>query len=384
MDNFLRPEMAEATRLTRQGRLGEATALIQRMLGGAPAPAARTRPAEPGTLLLEGPDAPRAETIRRPRRPVPGGRPRAGLAETLRRLGAGHAFKGHPRPAVPPIPEGARFDGHRYADAGGARDYKLYQPAARPAEAMPLVVMLHGCTQNPDDFAAGTRMNALAEVHGFLVAYPEQPASANANRCWNWFRPEDQGRGGEPALIAGIVRRVVTEHRVDPERVYAAGLSAGGAAAAVLGAAYPDLFAAVGVHSGLPVGAARDVPTAFAAMRRAGTASAAGSGVATIVFHGDTDPTVDPANGGAVIAQAVPAGRVEHEVGAAGDRRYTRALHRDASGRVVGEHWTVHGGGHAWSGGSPAGSYADPAGPDASAEMLRFFLARRQGGGTAG
>jgi poly(hydroxyalkanoate) depolymerase family esterase len=197
---------------------------------------------------------------------------RTGLRATLRRLAERKRALDVEDPALaPPVQPGARFEAAHFRSAAGERDYKLYVPAsARGAGPRPLVVMLHGCTQNPDDFARGTAMNAAAEAAGVLVAYPAQPSSANPKRCWNWFRPEDQRRdAGEPALIAGLARAVIAAEDVDPARVYVAGLSAGGAAAAVVGALYPDVFAAVGVHSGLPHGAAADVASAFAAMRQA-------------------------------------------------------------------------------------------------------------------
>ncbi len=279
-----------------------------------------------------------------------------------------------------PVPEGARFESARFADATGARDYKVYFPAAAaPGKARrPLVLMLHGCTQDPDDFARGTAMNAAAEEHGCVIVYPAQPAAANPNRCWNWFRPEDQRRGaGEPALIAALVRAVVKVESVDPDRVFVAGLSAGGATAAILGAEYPEVFAAVGVHSGLPCGAAQDLPSALMAMRNGGQGPGSGRAVRTIVFHGDADRVVNPANAEALVAQATAAAgalgrRVEE--GAAGGRGYSRVIHHDDAGRTVCEHWTLHGAGHAWAGGDAAGSHTDPLGPDASREMLRFFL----------
>jgi poly(hydroxyalkanoate) depolymerase family esterase len=249
---------------------------------------------------------------------------------------------------------------------------------------MPLLVMLHGCTQDPEDFAAGTRMNELAAAHGFLVAWPEQDKRANAQRCWNWFQPGDQARDrGEPAILAGIVRQIAAEQRVDTTRIYVAGLSAGGAQAAIMAAAYPDLFAAVGVHSGLACGAARDLPSALAAMRNGPVSIAPGSGShpPTILFQGDLDRTVSPANADALTTQALAGAvglRTElHDGRGPGGLGWRRARHVDAAGRARLERWTVEGAGHAWSGGSPDGSYTEPRGPDASRAMLEFFLTHR-------
>ena len=277
-----------------------------------------------------------------------------------------------------PLPEAGRFLSATCRIAAGARDYRLYVPARALPGPAPLILMLQGCTQSPEDFAAGTRMNALAEERGFLVAWPAQPQSANPQKCWNWFDAGQQRRDGtEASLIAAIARQVMRDQSVDPRRVYVAGLSAGGAAAAILGQAYPDIIAAVGVHSGLPVGAARDIPSAFAAMRQGGAAPAAKRLVPTIVFHADKDSTVHPRNGDAVIAQQEAAAsdlRLVVERGQAqGGHGWTRHQRQDASGRPVLEQWVVHGGGHAWSGGSDAGSYTDPRGPDASRAMLDFF-----------
>lgn len=400
MTQTLPKGMAEATRLTRAGKLSDATTLIQRLLGGETASAP---PPGPGPSVIDAeyvtvdapesrPDAPPSHAKRT--RPSA----RAGLGATLRRLAEEARRNGGPnglgkmgRVVSEPLPDGASFETFTYAAAAGARNYKLYVPANRPATPLPLIVMLHGCTQSPDDFAAGTRMNALAEEYGCLVAYPEQPAAANANRCWNWFNPQDQQRdGGEPSILAGLTRQILRDHPADPGRVYVAGLSAGGAAAAVLAAAYPDLFAAAGVHSGLPVGSARDIPSAFAVMRQGAAGSSAGGmalSIPTIVFHGDADTTVNPRNGEAVAAQfrASAAGTraTTHRGETAGGHSHSRVVHTTPSGETVCEHWTIHGAGHAWAGGSPNGSYTDPRGPDASREMLRFFLqhdrARRAG-----
>ena len=238
-----------------------------------------------------------------------------------------------------------------------------------------------------DDFAAGTRMNALAEEHGFLVAYPSQCKSANPSLCWNWFKPEDQMRGaGEPSIIAGITNEIVSAYDIDPQRVFVAGLSAGGAMAAVMGATYPEIYAAVGVHSGLPYRSATDVASAFAAMRgdpglqrrrvKRAPRSEHASRVRTIVFHGDADHIVHPSNAGNIVeAQAKTDDNVERaKARSSASRTYTRTVTRDKTGTVVVEQWLIHGSGHAWSGGSADGTYTDPHGPDASREMLRFFL----------
>lgn len=264
-----------------------------------------------------------------------------------------------------------RFIKRSYSNGAGTRAYKVYLPAGYSGQAFPLVVMLHGCKQTPDDFAVGTRMNELADELGFLVAYPAQAWTANYSKCWNWFRPRDQQRDdGEPSLIAGITRQVIARYKADPRRVYVAGLSAGGAMAAVMAATYPDLYSAAGIHSGLPYASARDAVSAIAAMR--GVRTAAGSSllpaVPTIVFHGDRDTTVHHRGGDYGIAGV----QLRSESGEAGGRSYTRTLYRGAKSSV--EHWLVHGAGHAWCGGNPDASYADAKGPDATREMLRFFL----------
>ena len=281
--------------------------------------------------------------------------------------------------ARPHVPEGALYETRSFDSEHGSRDYRLFVPSDRPGGPKGLVLMLHGCTQDPDDFAAGTQMNALAEEQTFLVAYPAQAQSAHMQRCWNWYAAGDQAReGGEPELIAGIARAVMAEFSADPTRVYAAGLSAGGAAAAILAATYPDLFAAVGIHSGLACGAARDLPGALAAMKgQAGPARTNPRAVPTIVFHGEGDRTVHPANGDQVMAQAGATPGLTQTVTrdtSPGGIAYTRTVRSDASGRPVQEQWLLHGVGHAWSGGNPAGSYTEPRGPDASRAMLRFFL----------
>jgi poly(hydroxyalkanoate) depolymerase family esterase len=366
-------EMDEATRLTRDGRLAEATALIQRTLGGRPGGAGGgvDGSEHPGSGSAT---SPHREARRRtgwvPRGPGPGnGEP------GFRWGGRGFGPGGEGR--------GARLRDGSFTNAAGTRGYKLYVPEAAAGRDLSLVVMLHGCTQTAADFAAGTRMNELAERGGFLVAYPEQVAKANQRRCWNWFLPAHQRRdAGEPSLLAGITRQVMERHQVDPGRVFVAGLSAGGAMAAVLAATYPELYAAAGIHSGLAHGAAHDVQSAYAAMRQgppAGTGDR-GPSVPLIVFQGARDTTVAPANAAALLGPWTRTATAEVTEGPG----WTRRAYRDRAGRVVAEWWTVHRLGHAWSGGSPEGSFADPEGPDASAELVRFFHAQAGGGAAEG
>jgi poly(hydroxyalkanoate) depolymerase family esterase len=338
MDQQRLATMMEATRLTRKGKLAEAAALLQ-----------------------------------------------PGLADLLSRLPQGARATSNkytpvePQPALP----GRWLDG-AYVNSAGERAYRLYVPSGYTGQPVPLIVMLHGGTQGADDFAAGTRMNELAERHTFLAVYPEQSATANPRRYWNWFQPADQRRGrGEPSIIAGLTGRIAGDYAVEAGRVYVAGFSAGAAMAAVMAASYPDVYAAVGVHSGLAYGAAHDVPSAFKAMKHgapAGRREEAGS-VPLIVVHGDSDPTVDHVNAEDLVEARLRADgeratqyrRPPTTEQVPGGRRYTRSVFTDGEGRPCVEQWTIHAGGHAWSGGSARGSYTDPSGPDASAAMVRFF-----------
>ncbi|WP_137172630.1 PHB depolymerase family esterase [Massilia sp. HP4] len=295
-------------------------------------------------------------------------------------------FTAPPAPApVQPARErhaGNFVDGF-HVNAAGRREYKLYIPGSYNGAPATLLVMLHGCTQDPDDFANGTQMNALAEEFGCLVLYPAQSKGANPSRCWNWFNAVDQRRDeGEPSIIAGMTQAIMASHAVDPAQVYVAGLSAGGAMATIMGTLYPELYAAVGVHSGLPFASANDLSSALAAMKGDFRRSQDGGGqpLPIIVFHGDRDTTVHPANGDELVAQGA---RHLAQPGMAEPGRvpdghaYTRTLYPDQDGTVQAEHWLVHGAGHAWFGGNARGSYTDGKGPDASREMMRFFRTRR-------
>ena len=400
---MIRPnvDMMEALRLTRQGRLQEAMAVLQ---GASPSTAAagaateKEHAATPTVLDMVPPSSQTGNAWTAPGTGTASGAPtrhdeiavtrpplRGKWFERLRALNGDFGCLAEDRlnPSRVVVPPGAKFENYVFANEAGSRSYKLYVPASWKGGPLPLVVMLHGCGQTPDDFAAGTRMNDCAEEHTFLVAYPAQPASANPSRCWNWFNRSEQQRGqGEPSLVAGITQQIMREFPVARGRVYVAGLSAGGAAAATMGVTYPDLYAAVGVHSGLACGAAGDLPSAFAAMRQGGSGgplsvSGRSAIVPTIAFHGDADQTVNPVNSDQVIAQATPAASLKTTVvrgKAAGGASYIRTIQSDGTGRPILEQWVLHGVGHAWSGGRPDGSYTDARGPDASRELIRFFL----------
>ena len=282
-----------------------------------------------------------------------------------------------PAPALP-----GKFVDGSFTNAAGTRSYKLYIPSNYSGAKVALVVMLHGCTQDPDDFANGTQMNLLAEEMGCLVVYPAQSQQANASRCWNWFSAVDQTHGqGEPSIIAGITETIMHNYAVDAAQVYVAGLSAGGAMATIMGTLYPELYAAVGVHSGLPFASAKDLPSALAAMKgKFGPGKPGAKSIPIIVFHGDKDTTVHPVCGEEIIKQGTHAASRDTvvEPGRVPDgHAYTRTVHQRPDGSPQAEQWLIHGAGHAWSGGSAHGSYTDGKGPDASREMMRFFQTKR-------
>ena len=359
--------MRKATRLTGVGKLMDATRLIQRALSSAE-PQVRRSPESaandpqaggvvdvpPQVIILSAPSQPGTNTVT----PQPGRK--------------------------------ASFTKHQFVFDGKTYPYRLYIPAAPALDAsgakpMPLVVLLHGCKQDALDFSNGTAMNALAEEHQAMVLYPEQITSANAMRCWNWFEPAHQKAArGEPGMIAALTQQTVQQHGGDPQRVYIAGLSAGGAMAAVVSSLYPGIFAAVGVHSGLAAGAAQDVVSAFAAMR-SGAKGRTAPVIPTIVFHGTADKTVHPDNGdhitdaalAALKASGLELVKTQGTPGQKGEENAGRVVYSTADGKSYIENWRIDDGTHAWSGGDAAGSYTDPDGPSASAAMLTFFLQHR-------
>ncbi len=314
-------------------------------------------------------------------------RPLGEVLETLRKPASSFLPGLNIRSPRQSLPVGAQFTARSFTSNAGSRAYKLYIPASSDKKPKGLIVMLHGCTQNPDDFAAGTNMNAFAEMHGLLIAYPAQTGSDNAASCWNWFETGHQLRdAGEPSILAGITSKLIKEFSIRPDKVFVAGLSAGAAMAVIMGKAYPELFHAVGVHSGLAYQSAGNVMSAMAVMRgKAGSglfakqqsAQASDKQVRTIVFQGAADRTVHPSNAERIFETAAgEAVKTKRKTisGSTNGRSYRQTIIATANGESFAEHWLIAGAGHAWSGGSPSGTYADPKGPDASAEMVRFFL----------
>lgn len=364
MNHEFASAMRRANELVRAGDPAAATKLIQSSLRGAdlgnsqPMPAPSSNGFTPSDLL-----SPR----------------KGGLRQTLADLAAkmpASSRTGFDAP-MPPMPEGARFDGSTFACSAGSRDYRVYVPKLRAAPAKGMIMMLHGCTQSPVDFANGTRMNHLADEHGLIIVYPAQSRGANMQSCWNWFDRADQDRGaGEPAILAGLADKIRGEHDIPQGKTFVAGLSAGAAMAVILGRTYPDIFAGVGAHSGLPYKSAHDVASAFSAMGGAVSApsSAPDTTVPTIVFHGNADATVSPSNGQRIAADYHSSGAEILDSGAIGGRKFSRMTVFSEGGPAALEYWRIDGLGHAWSGGNSAGSYADPQGPDASSEMVRFFV----------
>lgn len=419
MNNDFATAMRHALRSTRALNIAEATRVIQDALAGRSGSAIRTPtpditpppPNQRSTPFPVDPDAEVIEPLAKPEEEEPAEkvgdfaaqrRLRKPLGEAVRILresrlpsGVFGSLQGVGLPGLakeaPPavVPDGAQFQARFFTCPAGSRSYRLYIPASAPDRPRGLVIMLHGCKQDPEDFAAGTGMNVVAETHGLVVAYPGQSAANNASSCWNWFNPADQMREvGEPSIIAGITMEVMSEFGLDRDRVFVAGLSAGGAMAAVMGETYPDLYSAAGIHSGLAYGSANDVLSAFSAMRgEGGVASrpkrhADGHRLRTIVFQGNADRTVHPSNADRIVAAAMPTGAgwtVRKESGRSGSgRTYARTIVADSAGRPAVEYWLVDGVGHAWSGGHSPGTYTDPHGPDASSQMVRFFLDGRE------
>lgn len=385
----LKQFLGNATDLVRKGQLADATRAIQQALGGAPLREARAPAAAPAPTPAAAPSGPSWRN----------GYAQADVEDATVIL---DRVEEAPPSAQPPQPAPAHdaeapgsFRRVAFARAGAPQDhYYLYVPpgASTAAGPLPLVLMLHGCTQDPEDFATGTGMNHAAARERALVLYPAQSGQANPKACWNWFQPQDQRRGsGEPATLVAMVREVMARHPVDARRVYVAGLSAGGAMAALLAREYPDVFAAAGVHSGLAAGAAQNVMAALSAMKT-GAKPASTSPIAPvppivrleqapplIVFHGDADATVHPRNGEQLIEAALavaPEGAVPSvSTGrSAQGQAYTRTVYQ-GGGTTLAEHWVLHGGGHAWAGGDARGSHTDPRGISATEAMLRFFLA---------
>ncbi|MCW3066878.1 MAG: hypothetical protein JWN32_4050 [Solirubrobacterales bacterium] len=284
-----------------------------------------------------------------------------------------------------------------YTGAAGNQHYELYIPSTYKAgTAVPLVVALHGCTQTADQFRLLSRWDTLAEAKGFIVVFPQQDPNANQLKCWDFYQDGSMHRSaGEPARIAAVTSMIEQKYSVDPHRVYAAGLSAGGAMASVMAATYPDLFAAIGIGSGCEYAATatcagyKSADPAQAAQQAYKEMGAHAHPMPFIAFEGDADTTVPPVNADQLVQQwlttddladdgtlngsvpSAPANTTQGQV--QGGRSYTIRTYGNHNHAELAQYWTVHGMNHAWSGGNPSQSYADPSGPDETAAMYAFF-----------
>jgi len=373
----LQKAMGEALALVRHSKVGDATAVIRAALTGSDADvpagnAIEKRVKAPAKITAQQPATKLNPTVSPYRQP----------RKTLSKRISGPAGQ---------LKDGQRsFRARIYQHPERSLDYMLYLPKPLDTRSPSLLVMLHGCNQDPKDFAVGTQMNRYADEFNFIVAYPQQPKTANSLGCWNWFDPRHQKHGaGEPALLAGLTEELRTEFNVSKERIFVAGLSAGGAMAEILATEYSDIFAAAGIHSGLPYGAAHSVTSAFSAMRGSSRVERPREkppsvNARRIVFHGSKDATVHPSNGAQIVKQA------RSRTAGLSDIRYDeddngakvdRTDFKNSDGTTQAEYWVILGGGHAWSGGNREGSFTSPKGPNASREMLRFFSEGKKSAG---
>ena len=373
MSSSIYNSIRDALALVRKSNVVDATAIIRKALSGDKMqnPDANTQVKR---LSLAG-SAPTVASVQTPPRTVP--------LSSFRHKEVGNSAPTktrHTRAGT------GNFTSRIYHHTERDLSYMLYVPTRCSAHAQSLLLMLHGCTQNPNDFAIGTQMNSVADEFNLIVAYPLQPKTANTSGCWNWFDARHQKHGsGEPAMLAALAENLRCEFAISENRVFAAGLSAGGAMVEVLASTYQRQFTAVGVHSGLPYGAATSLRNALGAMKGSSkiephlNSEVAGRS-RRIVFHGSSDATVHPSNAERIVNQSRRHSRnltkVEYTNKING-REVTRTIWEDENGAAMVEQWVVRGGGHAWFGGNRQGSYTDPKGPDASREMVRFFLQGR-------
>lgn len=377
--------LAKAKALTIQGKLMDATRAIQQGLGFRPA-------GHPGTAEPVVHRETHESTAQVRAAFTPAAVDQAATDVEFRETTRHAPDIKVPSPPLPTQPSSrpSSFGLHNFEQGQRGYAYRLFVPGRVDDSPIPLVVMLHGCKQDSGDFANGTAMNEIAEREKFMVLYPEQPRTANSMGCWNWFDPAHQARDrGEPAMIAALTQHVASTNGVDPARIYVAGLSAGAAMAAIMGQLYPEIFAAVGVHSGLAPGAAHSVASAFAAMSKGPgpRAKTQAIGIPVIIFQGSGDSTVAQANADAIIRSELAewsskgSALVENRqsVDAAGKRPSTTALWSDAAGKSIIESWTIDAGPHAWSGGHASGSFTDPTGPSATRAMVEFFRRHARG-----